>query len=383
MGPGSILHVVTTIEMGGIETLVRDLAALQVQAGYTVNVCCAGGCGGVLEPDFAAMGAGVHVAAGYRKLRGLPRFAASIWRILGRTRPDILHLHTESFSAFVPILLARLRGVRSVVRSKHSCVPQRAERDVRWLWRHVEVALSVALGARVVAVSNDVLRNEVRRLRIPSRWVTVIDNGVNADRFRVDGHEGVPLSSLIGKGTARDRLFLMICVARLMPPKNHALLLKAMAELVGRGCPREPHLLLAGPGDLEAGLRRLATELKLDEHVHFLGLRKDIPALLGVSDVFVISSHFEGLPISVIEAMAAGKPIVATAVPGLKEIVLHGQTGLLAEPGDPRQLADALETLLRDPVLCRTMGLAARARAVSHYSLEACAKAYEALYRQA
>jgi glycosyltransferase involved in cell wall biosynthesis len=383
MGQGSILHVVTTIEMGGIETLVRDLAALQTQAGYTVNVCCAGGCAGVLEPDFMARGVGVHVAAGYRRLRHLPRFAASIWRILGRLRPDILHVHTESFSALVPILFARLRGVRAVVRSMHSCVPLRTERHVRRMWRHVEVALSVALGAHVVAVSQDVLRNEAQRLRIPARWLSVIDNGVNIERFRADGHASPSLASLIGRDAARESVFLLICVARLQPPKNHALLLRAMADLVGRGCPREPHVLLVGPGDLEAELRCLAAELKLNERVHFLGLRKDIPALLGMSDAFVISSHFEGLPLSVIEAMAAGKAIVATAVPGLKEIVVHGQTGLLVAPGDPRQLADALEALLRDPVRCRTMGLAARARAVSAYSLEACARAYETLYREA
>jgi glycosyltransferase involved in cell wall biosynthesis len=383
MGRGAILHVVTTIEMGGIEMLVRDLAAVQSRAGYAVHVCCAGGHAGVLAPDFAAMGAIVHVAAAHPRLRWVPRFARSMWQILRQVRPDILHIHTESFSAFIPILFARLCGVRAIVRSMHSCVPDGAERHLRRAWRHVEVALSVALGTHVVTVSQEVRRNEVQRLRIPPRWIHVIDNGVNPDRFGANGRDaGLAVSSLIGREAPRDRVFLLICVARLMPPKNHALLLNAMAELVARGGPREPHLLLVGPGDLEAELRRLASRLKLDEHVHFLGLRKDIPALLAASDAFAISSHFEGLPISVIEAMAAGKPIVATAVPGLTEIVVHEQTGLLVAPGDPSKFADALEVLLRDPVRCRRMGLAARARAIHQYSLEACARAYEALYRQ-
>ncbi len=376
----SILHVVTTVEMGGIETLVRDLAALQTRAGHTVHVCCASGHAGVLEPDFVALGVGVHVPPGYRGLRSLPRFAASIWRLLGQLRPDILHLHTETFTALVPALLARLRGVRTIVRSTHACLDQ--DRGVRRLWRRVEMTLSVLLGARLVAVSTDVRRARAEHLQLPQAWYTVIYNGVDTARFAGAGLNGLDSAALIGKKAERQRIFLITCVARLQPPKNPELLLRAMAELVRRECPREPHLLLAGTGDLEPALRRLVRELGLADRVHLLGLRQDVPALLRQTDLFAIASHSEAFGISVVEAMAAGKAVVATDVPGLREIIVHGETGLLVAPQDPAAFADALERLLRDAALRDAMGQAGRARAAGNYSLAACAAAYEALYAQ-
>lgn len=383
MGPGSILHVVTTIEMGGIETLVRDLAALQSAEGYHVSVCCVSGHAGVLEPDFVAKGIGVYCATPYRGKWSLPRSAASMWTILRRVRPQVVHLHIGGSLGLLSALMARLQGARSLVRSLHLCVPNWFERGWRRLWGRLEFAACVRLGVQVVAVGDEVRRTEVERLHIPDAWVHVIDNGIDTDRFKADGRCSLPLMALIGKEVPRTQVFLMLCVARLQPQKNHALLVRAVAELVNRRGPVEPHLLLAGVGELEPDLRRLSQDLGTEHHVHFLGLRRDVPDLLAATDIFVMSSHFEGLPISVIEAMAAAKPVVATNVPGLQKVVVTGQTGWLVGPDDPRQFADGVERFMRDPVLCRTMGLAARARAVSHYSLEACAKAYEALYRQA
>jgi glycosyltransferase involved in cell wall biosynthesis len=379
--PGrSILHVVTTIEMGGIETLVRDLAALQTRAGHIVHVCCAGGRAGVLAHDFADLGVPVHVPAGYRRLRSLPRFTAGIWRILGQVRPDVIHVHTETFAALVPILLARLRGVRAIVRSAHSCLTE--DRGVRWLWRRLEVALCALLETRLVAVSTDVRRARAQHLQLPPVWYTVIYNGVDTARFAAPGSNGIDPAALIGKQAERERVFLITCVARLQPPKNPELLVRAMAELVRRDCPREAHLLLAGTGDLEPGLQRLTRELGLTDRVHLLGLRQDVPALLRQTDLFALASHTEAFGISVVEAMAAGKAVVATDVPGLREIIVHGQTGLLVAAQDPAAFADALERLLRDAALREAMGQAGRARAEQNYSLAACAAAYEDLYAQ-
>ncbi len=380
MAKGSILHVVTTVEMGGIEILVRDLAAQQRKAGYTVNVCCSSGHGGVLESDFATLGVGVYCASAYRGRWSLPRVMASIWGILRHVRPNIVHIHTESVFAIIPALMARLQGTPSLVRSLHLCVPGGTDGWLRRRWRRLEMTGCVWLGVRIVGVSSDVRHDESRRVGIPEEWITVIDNGIDTERFGAEGRGHLALTTLIGREAPRERMFLMLCVARLQPQKNHALLVRATADLLRRDCPREPHLLLAGVGELEADLRRLSRELGVNDYVHFLGLRRDVPDLLAETDVFVMSSDFEGFGISVAEAMSAGKPVIATDVPGFKSVVAHGQTGLLIAPGDPHRFADALESLLRDPALGRTMGQAARARAVANYSLEACARAYEALY---
>jgi len=377
---GSILHVVTSVEVGGIEILVRDLARLQRAAGYQVNVCCIGGWAGALEQDFLGLGVGVHPTRRWRSPGGIPRCAASVAGILRRTRPTIVHVHTEGMAAILPVLIARAHGVRSLVRSIHSCYHHGSSR-VRRLWFRLELSLSVALGTRIVAVSEEVRRWESQHLRLPESWITVVENGLDLERFANASGRAVDLAALIGQTGPRQQLFLVLCVAGLRPEKNHAVLLRAMAELRRRGCPRDPHLLLAGAGQLEAELRRLAQELDLERHVHFLGLRRDIPELLAAADVFAMASDREGLPICAAEAMAAGKPVVATNVPGLAAVIVDNHTGLLVPPRNPEALADALERLARDPDLCQRLGSAGRARAMQRYSIRACAAAYERLYQ--
>jgi len=171
---------------------------------------------------------------------------------------------------------------------------------------------------------------------------------------------------------------LFVCVARFAAQKNHALLISAFAK--GPAADPKAHLVLAGQGVLRAQLQERVNELGLTNRVHFLGLRRDIPDVLGAADIFALGSDYEGNPLSVIEAMAAGLPIVSTAAGGVPELLQNGKQGFIVQPGHGEELSEAMVILLKDRDLRRTMGAAAAARAKENFDVSAMVKAYEDLY---
>jgi glycosyltransferase involved in cell wall biosynthesis len=173
---------------------------------------------------------------------------------------------------------------------------------------------------------------------------------------------------------------LLVCVARFAPQKNHDLLVSAFAK--GPASDPRAHLVLAGQGVLRAQLQIRVNQLGLTNRVHFLGLRTDIPDVLGAADIFVLSSDYEGNPLSVIEAMAAGLPIVSTAVGGVPELLQNGREGFIVQPGNADGLSEAMVTLLKDSDLRRTMGRAAALRAKAKFDVSAMVRAYEELYEE-
>jgi glycosyltransferase involved in cell wall biosynthesis len=170
---------------------------------------------------------------------------------------------------------------------------------------------------------------------------------------------------------------LFACVARLAPQKNHALLLKAFAQ--GPAADPKARLLLVGDGSLREQLQQQARNLGLAERVHFLGVRTDIPDVLGAMDVFVLSSDWEGNPLSVVEAMASGLPIVSTAAGGVPELMENGKEGFLLQVGDLRGLADCMIALLKSPETRQSFGIAASRRA-RDFDVSVMIGAYEELY---
>jgi glycosyltransferase involved in cell wall biosynthesis len=174
----------------------------------------------------------------------------------------------------------------------------------------------------------------------------------------------------------KDTLF--VCVARFAPQKNHALLLNAFA----RGPASHPHarLLLVGDGALRANLEAQAKSLGVTDSIRFLGLRSDIPDALGASDVFVLGSDYEGNPLSVLEAMASGLPIVSTAVGGVPSLVKNGTHGLLVQPGDLEGLSKSMESLFRQREVRQSLGMAAARRARENFDVSNMVRAYEEVY---
>jgi glycosyltransferase involved in cell wall biosynthesis len=167
------------------------------------------------------------------------------------------------------------------------------------------------------------------------------------------------------------------CTARLHAKNDHATLLRAFARVTARW--PEARLLLLGRGPEEEALRGLAEELGLATHVRFVGEQEDVAPYLQEMEVYVQSSVAEGMPNSILEAMAAGLPVVATAVGGTPELVVDGQTGLLVPPRDPAGLAMALTTLLSDPTKAASFGRAGRDRVETYFTEAAILQRVEAL----
>jgi glycosyltransferase involved in cell wall biosynthesis len=171
----------------------------------------------------------------------------------------------------------------------------------------------------------------------------------------------------------------LLVAANLVQRKGVDVLLAAVAALAPRS---RCALWVAGDGPERAALEAASARLGIAERVRFLGRRSDVPDLLEACDVFVLPSRQEGLGVAALEAMARGRPVVASAIGGLGEIVIPEQTGLLVPPGDAAVLAAALERLLADPALARRLGSAGAARVAEHFLAEQMVSAYEALYRE-
>ncbi|HTI38116.1 MAG TPA: glycosyltransferase [Vicinamibacterales bacterium] len=216
---------------------------------------------------------------------------------------------------------------------------------------------------KVVANSAAAARQLVRE-GVPSRRVHQIANGVNAGRF--------------AQRSSRREIRTVVTVANLRQEKAHEVLIIAAARLV----PHHPYLrfVIAGDGPRRAELERLVDARGLREHVTFAGHCDDVPALLADADLFALPSRSEAFPNAVMEAMAAGLPIVATAVDGLLDLVEPHRTGVLVPPDAPDALADAIESLVVVPERAAAMGMAARETVRARYSFERMVSAFESLY---
>jgi glycosyltransferase involved in cell wall biosynthesis len=207
--------------------------------------------------------------------------------------------------------------------------------------------------------------------------IAVICNGVDLKRY----------SRPVDKALVRSRLgldaqaFLIIMVGTLREPKGHCYMIEAMSELVSRH--PNMHALFVGDGELREELQAQATRLGLVEHIHFLGNRSDVPDLLAASDLFALPSLWEGLSMALLEAMASGLPIVASAVSGTVQVMLPNETGLLVPPKDVPKLVEAIEQIVSDPACALRMGATARRRVQAEFSAQKQADEHLALYRRA
>jgi glycosyltransferase involved in cell wall biosynthesis len=232
----------------------------------------------------------------------------------------------------------------------------------------------VSRHGRMVAVSQDLKRFIHEKVGIPETRVEVIYNGVALAQTVTD--EDVQKCK-VELGISGGYPVLGV-VGSLYPVKGHRFLLEAMPEILGRW--PKAQLLVIGRGELEIALKEQVEQLVIGANVHFLGMRQDVSRLLSLLDAFVLPSSSEGLSIALLEAMASGKPVVATRVGGNPELIDHGRTGFLAQPEDARDLAANLLKLLSDPGTMHQFGRQAAERVRQHFSMEQMADRYRDLY---
>lgn len=358
-----ILHLITELSTGGAQmALWRLLKGLDRERFRPVVACLYNG-DGMVAGRIRELGIPVidlGMTAKWR-LDALER----LYRLLRRERPCILH--TWMFHVTIPgRLLGRLAGVPVIISAERTMGQESEARY--WLnW------LTAPLGDRVICVSERVADFSAEHIGLSPARLVVIPNGIEllpqpaVDKAAVWAELGRPRPEMV-IGT----------VGRLEPVKGFPYLLEALAQLA----PAYPavHLLIVGDGPERTALEAQAHRLGLGERVIFAGHRTDVPLLMGGMDLFVLPSIWEGMPNVVLEAMAAGLPVVATAVGGTPEIVVEGETGLLVPPRDPAALAEAMERLLADPALRLQMGRAGRDRVQQYFDIERTIRLNEELY---
>jgi glycosyltransferase involved in cell wall biosynthesis len=361
-----IVHIIPLMTPGGAERVaIQIVSGLNRQRYEPVLVSLMGrrSCDVDRELDESGVEVrylGKHLGFDYRMF-------SQVRGVLKDCRADIVHTHLQVLRYVFPAA-AFLNA--SVVHTVHNLAEREIEPGMRWLQGY-----ALQHGVVPVAVAEEVALSLEKVYDVPK--CRVIPNGIptrsyassKMPRWEWRAREGFSESDL-----------LFVCVARFAPQKNHALLLKAFAE--GPAADRKAHLLLIGDGALRKRLELQAENLGLSRRVHFLGLRTDIPEILRATDVFVLSSDFEGNPLSLMEAMASGLPIVSTAVGGVPALLESGEQGLLVPPGDSGSLSKAMMALLQSQEARNSWGRAASRRAKERFDVSTMVQAYEEVYEQ-
>ncbi|MGD1018511.1 MAG: glycosyltransferase [Verrucomicrobiia bacterium] len=338
------MQVVLSLRVGGLERVVVDLVN-HASDEFRFVVCCleeAGPWASEITPNRG------KVVALHKKSGVDWRLIWKIARLARAEKVDVIHTH-NSTAHFYGAVAAKFTRAR-VLHTEHgkNIGHEARSRRLNWYADHFTDL--------TVSVSEDIAQQARDSKELQPSRLQVIPNGIRVDRFAA-----APRGAGRRVGT----------VGRLVPEKNYPLLLRATAAIP------DVDVVFVGDGPLREELQKQA-----DARVSFLGQRADVAELLAGFDVFVLPSNTEGMSIALLEAMAAGRPIVVTAVGGNVELIKHMQTGLVVPPNDEAALRTAIERLLADTALATRLGTAARAAAEKHHSVKAMTDRYEELWRR-
>ncbi|MFI9331525.1 glycosyltransferase [Kitasatospora sp. NPDC052868] len=373
-GRTRVLWLAKGLGRGGAEQLLVNCARHADTERYEIEVAYVLPWKDALAPALTEAGVRVHCLGGVPGTPGRadPRWPLRLRRLLAARRYGLVHTHMPVPAAAARLLAFGLGagGTPRLVHTEHN-VWDRYRPVTRWA-----NALTYRRNDAVIAVSHAVERTIPPARRRPGAWVHVVHHGPD-----LGGAPQGPAARTAARaelGLPQDA-FVVGTVGNLTPKKDQATLLAAHAALRRRH--PGARLVLIGAGPLDARLRARAAELGLTGSVLFAGSRPDVPALLPALDVFTLSSHQEGLPVALMEAMTSGLPSVVTRVGGMPEVLDDGGQGFLVAPGDPAALADALGRLAADPELRTRLGAAARQRS-GRFDVAGAQQAVEAVYEQ-
>jgi glycosyltransferase involved in cell wall biosynthesis len=346
---------------GGAERVVADLASSFQASGATSVVFLPADGDGWLARQLH--GSGVLIEHFRIERPFSPACARSLAAGFRRHRIDIAHSHEFSMAVY-GAWASWLAGVQHVI-TMHGSRYYAAQ-----LRRRVAMRSAIAISGRTIAVSNPLADHLSRDLHVRRSQIATILNGVRR----------MPT----GPAMLRDELALeagdrlIVAVGNLYPVKGHQHLIDALALLAERH--PTAHVAISGRGELADALSSRAQAAGIGNRVHLLGLRSDVPAVLQAADLFVLPSLSEGLPLALLEAMFAGRPIVATNVGDVSVALADGDAGVLVEPGSAPALARAIDALLTNRDQASELGARASRRAAAEYDLSQMVRRYSAVY---
>ncbi len=358
----TVLHLSTSSGPGGAERMISTLTAALNQGQFRIIV-------GLFRPGWLqeeCEALGVRTSVMPLAGRFNVQWFRACFRLLRRERVALIHAH--EFSAILcGWIVAMLAGVPFVA----------TVHGKNYFWEKLRRRVAYRLVSRqgtMVVVSQDLKRFVCDKVGVAEKRVQVIYNGV-APAQTVSDEEVWKCKAELGVLGCYPVLGV---VGSLYPVKGHRFFLEAMPELLRRW--PQARLLVIGRGELDVALKEQAQQLAIGANVHFLGMRQDVPRLLSVLDAFVLPSLSEGLSLALLEAMASGKPVVATLVGGNPELIDHGRTGFLVQPENANDLAANLVKLLSDPGMMQQFGRQAAGRVQQHFSMGQMVDRYRNLY---
>ena len=359
-----IRHIIPTLDRGGAEKQLALLAAGLPRDEFDVHVCALTR-GGPLESDLRA--AGIPVTVIGKRWKFDPRAYGQLERFIRQLQPRLVQTWLFAANSYGR-MAARRAGVPCIVASER-CVD-------RWkVWHELAIDRWLARNTARLVVNSTGVSDFYTEHGLPTEKFVVIPNGVeppppsNLTREALLAELGLPAGSrLIG------------AVGRLWPQKRVKDLIWASDLL--KVIRDDVHVLIIGDGPQRQRLERYREVVRITDRVHFLGARNDVPRLMPHFDLLWLASSFEGLPNSILEAMAAGVPVVASDIPGNRDLVVPGETGYLVPVGDRAALATRANELLDNPERARAMGEAGRRRALDEFSVPRMIERFVKLYRE-
>jgi glycosyltransferase involved in cell wall biosynthesis len=370
--PIRVVYCIDNMQLGGTELNAVRTAERLDRSRFSVSVVCLRDSGPLMQ-RYAQAGIPVH-AFPLSSLWGPSglRQGLRLWGLLRSQRTEIVHSH-DAYTSVFGTLWARMAGVRGVIASRRSWhsphLQGRIMRANRFAYR---------LADRVVGNSPSVARLVETEGGVPSSRVVTIPNFLDPQAY--DAIPSDERARMLGELDVPEGAFIVGIVARLTPVKDHSTLLRAVASLKARISTL--HVILVGDGPERPRLTEETKALGIEQMVHFAGERPPAPNLHGLFDVSVLCSTSEAFPNSILEAMAAARPVVATNVGGNPDAVREGETGLLVPSADADALASAIFRLYSEPALRTSFGAVGRANAETGYGAPAVIEQVERLYEQ-
>jgi len=369
--PIRVLHVVSTFAIKTDTIWLSQLLSRCSRERLDSSIACMYG-GGPMQRRFSDLGVPTFQLHAPRGIS--PSGLWQLLRLVRRVRPQVLHTHLLRADLYGG-LAGRLSGVPVVLTSQYALFP--CARAVKRRSDRVLDRLCRLFATDALAVSEAVRRDLIDRVGWPSDRVHTVRTGLDFDAWPSNLPVGMQWRKSWGIDTDSP---LIVTVARLSYEKGLEVLVEA-AALVSSEFPNA-RFLIVGEGPAAGSLAEQIAQLDLKGVVHLAGFHQDVPSILSAADLFVLPSHMEGLPNAVLEAFAAGLPVVASAVGGLPEAVEHERTGLLVPPGDAPALAAAVCRLLREPQFARLVARQGSQAAREKFSLQRVARIYAALYEE-
>lgn len=297
-----------------------------------------------------------------------PRMVLAVTRVLQQVRPHVVHshMHVLRYTLFPTIwcrIPVRLHTIHTIADRQHG----RAGRLINFI--------AFRSGVFPVGIAQEIRESIYRTYHLDR--AALIPNGIPVSRY---SRPQIERSTWRKQEGFSDGDTLFVSVARLCHAKNPRMLIRAFSSIVPHAV--SAHLLLVGDGAQRLELLHLVHALGIEGNVHFLSERNDVPDILAAADIFVLASNREGNPLSVMEAMAAAKPVIGTTVGGIPELVENDKTGILVKCGDEQALAKAMKRLLGNPVERQAMGEQGARKARTEFDISTMTRLYEALYEQ-